>query len=100
VRTVSVIEHTFPDLLSDAEKRMDLAKSADSEAAAVEVLTETIRENDPASSRYQAGLRDDIRKDARSIAVTEFTSSILAPTNPNHSWHRSRQDLTGSRIDL
>jgi hypothetical protein len=29
--------------------------------------------------------------------VTEFTSSILAPTN--RSWHRSRQDLRGSQIE-
>jgi hypothetical protein len=29
------------------------------EAMAVEVLAETIRENDPASPRYQAGLCDD-----------------------------------------
>jgi hypothetical protein len=58
---------------------------------AVEVLAETISENYRASPRYRAGLRDDIRKDGRSIEVTEFTSSILAPTD--RSWHRSRQDL-------
>jgi hypothetical protein len=55
----------------------------------VEVLAETISENYRASPRYRAGLRDDIRKDGRSIEVTEFTSSILAPTD--RSWHRSRQ---------
>jgi hypothetical protein len=54
---------------------MDLARST--EVAAVEVLAETT-----ASPRYQAGLRDDIRKDGRSIAVVEFTSSILAHTVP------------------
>jgi hypothetical protein len=36
----------------------------------VEVLAETITKNDSASPRRQAGLRDDIRKDGRSIAVT------------------------------
>jgi len=57
---VSVVEHTLPDLLSDAEERKDLAKSANSEAAVVEVLAETICENDPASSPE---LCDDIMKD-------------------------------------
>jgi hypothetical protein len=36
------------DLLSDAEERVDLASSV--EATAVEVLVETISENDPASA--------------------------------------------------
>ena len=96
VRTVSVIEHTLLDLLSGAEERKDLARSA--EATAVDVLAETISENYPASPRYQAGLRDDIRNDGRSIAATEITSSILAPTD--RSWLRSRQDLRGSQFDL
>jgi hypothetical protein len=50
VRTVAVIEHTFMELLSDAEQRVDLASSV--EATAVEVLVETINlsENDPASA--------------------------------------------------
>jgi hypothetical protein len=87
VRTVAVIEHMLLDLLSDAEERKDRARGA--EAAAVEVLAQTIRENDPASSRHQAGLRDDIKKDGRSIAVTEFTSSILAHLlSTNRSRHR------------
>ena len=80
VRTVAVIEHTLLDLLSDAEERKDPARSAESETAAVEALEETIRRNDSASPRRRAGLRDDIRKDRRSIAVTEFTSGILAHT--------------------
>jgi hypothetical protein len=83
------------DLVSDAEERMNLARGADD--AAMEVFSETISENDPASPpcspRYQAGLRDEIRKDGRSIALTEFTYRILAPTNC--SWH-----FRGSRIDL
>jgi hypothetical protein len=84
------------DLLSDTEERMDLARSA--EAAAVEVPAEIISENDPAFPRYQSRLRDNIRKNGWSIAVTEFIPGVLALTN--HSWHRSRQDLMGSRIDL
>jgi hypothetical protein len=44
----------------------------------VEVLAKTIREDDPASLRYKAGLRNDIGQDGRSITVTGFTSSILA----------------------
>jgi hypothetical protein len=42
---------------------------------AVEVLAETISENNTAPPRYQVGLGDDIRNDGRSTAVTEFTSS-------------------------
>jgi hypothetical protein len=95
VRTDPILECTLFGLLSDAEERKDLARVA--EAAAVEVLAKMISENDPASPRCQVGLRGHIRKDGRSIAVTGFTSSILAPTNS--SWHRSRQDLRGSRID-
>jgi hypothetical protein len=54
VRTVAVIEHMLLDLLSDIEERKDRARSAEV-AAAVEVLAQTISENDPASSRHQAG---------------------------------------------
>ena len=50
------------------------------------VIAETVSEIDPASeryqARYQAGIRDDIRKARRSIVVTEFTSSIPTPTKP------------------
>ena len=79
MRTVAVTERLLLDLLSDAEERKDLARSA--EAAAVEVFAETISENDPASSRYRVGLCDDIRKDGRFITVTEFTSSILGDSS-------------------
>jgi hypothetical protein len=78
VRTDYVLERTLLGLLSD-EERKDMARSA--EATAAEVLAATISENDPASPRYQAGLRDHIRKDRRSIVVTEIMSNILAPTN-------------------
>ena len=99
VRTVAVTEHLLLDLLSDAERK-DLAWST--EAAAVEVLAETISENDPASTCYQAGLRDDIRKDGRRAIYhgdgihVQHPRRFLAPTN--RSWHRSHQDLRGSRI--
>ena len=79
---------TFLDFLSDTEERKDLVGSAD--ATAVEVLAETVGKNDPASARYQAGLRDHIKKDGRSIAVAEFTSTYLVTC----------QDLRVTRIDL
>jgi hypothetical protein len=67
---------------------------------AVKLLAGSIGENDPAYLHYQAGLRDEIWKDG-SIAVTEFTSIILATSPPtNRSGHRSRQDLRGTRIDF
>jgi hypothetical protein len=43
----------------DAEEREDLVRNV--EAAMVEVLAETISENDPASPRYEAELHDNIR---------------------------------------
>ncbi len=98
MRTDSVLGRTLLNLLSDAEEGMDLARSADSEVAAVDVLAETISEKDPAHPRYQARIHGDIRKGYWSIAVTESTSGILAPTS--RSWHRSLHDLRESRIDL
>ena len=56
----SYLECTLLDLLSDSEERKGLARSA--EAAAVEVLAETISEDDPASTRYQAWLHDEIKQ--------------------------------------
>ena len=49
----------------------------------MEVLAETISENDPASPRYQTSYAMSLgRTGGRSIAVMEFTSGILAPTVP------------------
>ena len=62
VRTATVIEHTLLNLLSDAEERKGLPRRAESEAAAVEMLTETNSANDSTPPRYQVGLRDDSRK--------------------------------------
>ena len=58
------------NMFSYDEGRKDLGGSTDSEAAAaVEMLAETVSENDPASPRYQAGLHDDIRKESEGRAV-------------------------------
>jgi len=38
---IAIIEHTLLDLLLDSEEGKDLARSVDSEVAAVEVLAET-----------------------------------------------------------
>ena len=82
VRTDYILEHTLLNSLSDADERKDLARCSDSsEAAPAEVLAKIISENDPASPRYQAELRDHMRKDRLSSAVTELTPSIIAPTN-------------------
>ena len=70
------MERTLLDLHSDVEDRKDLARSAE----AADVLAETTGENDPASPRYQAGLRYDIRRDGRLISVTEFTMNIIGLT--------------------
>jgi hypothetical protein len=59
---------------------MNLARRS-AAAAAAEVLAETISETGPGSPRYQAGLRSDMTNDGRSIAGTDFTFTIFAPTN-------------------
>ncbi|KAI0286833.1 hypothetical protein BGY98DRAFT_929923 [Russula aff. rugulosa BPL654] len=82
----SVQQPPFQNTICDGLRRTERTRPGPNPAAA-EVLAETISENDPASPRYRDGLRD-IQKDGRSIEVTEFTSSILAPTN--RSWHRFR----------
>ena len=46
VITVAMIEQMLLDPLFDAEGRKDLPRSAESEAAAVEVFAETNSEND------------------------------------------------------
>jgi len=87
VRTAAVMERTLLDVISDADDRKEPAKSSE----AAKVLAETIGDNDPASPRHQAGLRYDLGRDGRLIAVTEFTSNILALTKC--SWSPSRQEL-------
>ena len=88
------MERTLLDLLSDVEDRKDLARSAE----AADVLAETTGENDPASPRYQAGLRYNIRRDGRLISVTEFTMNIMGLTK--RSLHPSRQDGTNYLCSL
>ena len=88
------MERTLLGLLSDVEDRKDLARSAE----AADVLAETTGENDPASRRYQAGLRYDIRRDERLISVTEFTLNIIGLTK--RSLHPSRQDRTNYLCSL
>lgn len=67
----------------------------------MEVLSETIGENDPTSPRFLAGpLSDDSvdRSDGRLIAVTEFISSILALLG--RSWPPTRQDIEDIKSTL
>ncbi len=86
-RTVAIVERALFDQLSDAEERKDLARVA----VTAELLAETFGKNDPASLRYQTGVHDNIWKDGRLIAVTEFISSIIALHK--RSWHPTRQDV-------
>ena len=74
------------------------------EAAVVEVLAETVGENDPAipaSARYLSWATRYIRKDGRSIAVAEFTSNYLTTFQPPMALVlRGSQALRVTRIDL
>jgi hypothetical protein len=89
-RTAAVLERALLDQLSDTDDITNPTLSAET----VEVLSETIGENDPTSPRFLAGpLSDDSvdRSDGRLIAVTEFISNILALLG--RSWHPTRQDI-------
>ncbi len=66
------MKHTILGLISGADDRKNLARSAE----AVEALAETTGKSDPASSCCQAGLRNHIRRDRWLIEVTEFTSRL------------------------
>ena len=74
---------------------------------AVEVFAEPFSgDYDPATPCYQtaSGLYDDVGMDRRGVycggdGIHVRPVFFLAPTN-RRSWHRSRQDHRGSRIDL
>lgn len=85
LKTIAVLERALLEQLSDTDA-MDPDRSAD----LAKVLVAAIGENDPASPRYQDGLRYD-RRDGRLIAVTEFTSNILELLKG--SWHPTRQEV-------
>ncbi len=80
MRTIAVMEHTILGLISGADDRKNLTRSAE----VAEALAETTGEIDPASSCCQAGLRNHVRRDRWLIEVTEFTSrsARLSPALP------------------
>ena len=86
LRTIAVLERALLDQLLDADG-MDWHRSM----RVAEVLAAAIGEDDPASPRYQPGLRNDDRSDGRLIALTEFMSSIVRLIK--RPWHPSRQDI-------
>jgi hypothetical protein len=94
VRTTAILERALLDQLSNTDDKTNPDQSAET----VQVLAETIGENDPTSPRYLAGpLRYD-RPDGRLIAVTEFMSSILVLLS--RSWHPTRQDIEDIKLTL
>jgi hypothetical protein len=94
VRTAAILERALLDQLSDTDDKTNPDLSAET----LEVLAETIGENDPTSPRFLAGpLRDD-RSDGRLIAVTEFMSSTLALLG--RSWQPTRQDIEDIKSTL
>lgn len=94
VRTAAILERALLDQLSDTDDITNPDLSADT----VEVLSETIGENDPTSPRFLAGPFSDDRSDGRLIAVTEFISSILALLG--RPWHPTRQDIEDIKSTL
>ena len=87
LRAIAVLESALLRQLSATENRLDPGRSEE----LAELLAAAIGEDDPISPRYQAGLRNDDRRDGRLIAVTEFTSSILVLIK--RPWQPSRQDI-------
>lgn len=94
VRTAAILERALLDQLSGADDKANPDLSTET----VEVLAETIGENDPTSPRYLAGPLSYDRPDGRLIAVTEFMSSILALLS--RSWHPTRQDIEDIKSTL
>jgi hypothetical protein len=94
VRTAAVLERALLDQLSDTDNKND----PDSSAETLEVLAQTIGENDPTSPRFLAGPLSDDRPDGRLIAVTEFISRILALLG--RSWYPTRQDIEDIKSTL
>jgi hypothetical protein len=94
VRTAAILERVLLDQLSDTDNK----KNPDLSAETVEVLAETIGENDPTSPRFLAGPLSDDRPEGQLIAVTEFISSILALLG--RSWSPTRQDIEDIKSTL
>jgi hypothetical protein len=94
VRTAAILERALLNQLSDTDDRTNPDLSAET----VEVLAETIGENDPTSPRYLAGPLSHDRSDGRLIVVTEFISSILALLR--REWHPTRQDIEDIKSTL
>jgi hypothetical protein len=87
LRTIAVLESALLRQLSVAKNRMDPGRSEE----LADLLEAAVGEDDPISPRYQAGLRNDDRREGRLIAVTEFTSSILVLIK--RPWEPSHQDI-------
>jgi hypothetical protein len=94
VRAAAILEHTLLDQLSNTDNKTNPDLSAET----VEVLAETIAENNPTSPRFVAGPLSDDRPDGRLIAVTEFMSNILALLR--WEWHPTRQDIEDIKSTL
>jgi hypothetical protein len=94
VRTAAILERALLNQLSDTYDRTNPYLSAET----VEVLAETIGENDPTSPRFLAGPLSHDRSDGRLIAVTESMSRILALLR--REWHPTGQDIEDIKSTL
>jgi len=92
VRSIAVLERALLKQLLDAEDRNDVAKCEET----VDLLAAAIGENDISSPRYRTGPNNDDRSDGHLIAVTEFTSSILALTR--RPWQPTREDIEDIKL--
>ena len=86
MKTIAVLERALLEQILDAESREDRDRSAE----LAEVLAAAVGECDSGSPRFQPGRNDD-RSDGRLVAVTEFTSNVLALLKC--SWQPSREDI-------
>jgi hypothetical protein len=87
VRAAAMLERALLGQLSDTDDKTN----PDLSTKTMEMLAETIGENDPTSPRFLAGPLSDDRSDGRLIAVTEFMSNILALLK--REWHPTRLDI-------
>jgi hypothetical protein len=97
VQTAAILERALLDQLSATDDKTNPDLSPET-LETLEVLAETIGENDPTSPRFLAGpIRDD-RPDGRLIALTVFMSNMLALLGP--SWDPTRQDIEDIKLTL
>jgi hypothetical protein len=89
-RAIAILERALLKQLLDDENDLDKCEET------AELLAAVTGEKDRSSLRYRTGPNNDDRSDGHLIAVTEFTSRILALTA--RPWQPTRQDIADLKL--